>query len=804
MNTHTPMPSAAAPVQNEMLTAALEYAARGWHVFPATPGQRKSEVAGKANGGARWGATSDPDTIKGYWRQFPSADLGIACQESGLWVLDLDRKNGEDGVAWLDEQTATHGPLPPTPIVESPTGGRHIYFRYPPNFHPKTCAGEFEPGVDVRGHGGMVIAPPTARHDGQYRWLTPPDAAPVADAPGWLLDLLPHRRERAAPIPPAGAPLSADLERLRWALLWLDPDADGYDKWKERLMAVHNETGGSDAGLALVEEWSQQGEKYKLNGPGEIANKWRGFWLDGGTTLDAIMRDLPLAARLGAGPGDYTPAGMTRSPVQAESVPPPDPVDPVDLWGHFPAPDLPEGLLPTVIEEWARTNAAQMGADPAGLAVAGLVTCAAALSDAIKIKVKRHADWTESARLWAALVGSPSAKKSPIIAEATRPLCALDMQLMRAWQKRVQEYDALSPEEKKSKARPAQTRLRIGDATVEAAQQVLEGSPWGVLLLQDELSGFFGAMDKYGGGKGAQADRAFWLQSFNGGNYALNRVTRGSAIIENLSVSMLGGIQPGPLRKVAGDSVDDGLLQRLFPIMLGPATMGHDEPGPPVNHRYKGVVEALHRLTGATPLQFDDGAQLIRQELEAQHLNLQSLEAINGKLASHIGKYDGMFARLALLFHCIDHVAKPIVEALPRTVSEATARRAATFLHRFLMSHAVAFYGGTLGLSDDHDRLTAIAGYILTHKKEWITNRDVQRGDTTMRGLKDHETRPLLEQLAALGWLDRIDAPRPSSPPHWQVNPAVHAKFAERGKREAERREQARLAIQQINRASTN
>ena len=51
-------------------------------------------------------------------------------------------------------------------------------------------------------------------------------------------------------------------------------------------------------------------------------------------------------------------------------------------------------------------------------------------------------------------------------------------------------------------------------------------------------------------------------------------------------------------------------MMRLFPIMLGPATMGHDEPGPPVNHRYKGVVEALHRLTGATPLQFDDGANV--------------------------------------------------------------------------------------------------------------------------------------------------------------------------------------------------
>jgi len=787
------MPSPAAPVQNEMLTAALEYAARGWHVFPLLAGCKGSEPGAHLLKNGHLGASSDPATVRQWWTQWPDANIGMSLAASGLVALDPDTYKADcEWSAFIADK-----PMVETLLQRSARGGQHYVFTAEAGakFPGQLCG-----GVDIKHEGYIMVAPSTFE-GGRYEWQT--DIAPVA-CPAWV----PRKgqgesKRRAQPVgsKPADPARLAEVRRL---LFFLDPDADGYDKWKERLMAIHQASGGSDAGLALVEEWSQQGEKYKLNKPGEVAKKWRSFTLDGGTTLDAIMRDLPLAARLGAGPGDYTPAGMTRSPVQAESVPPPDPMDPVDLWGHFPAPDLPEGLLPTVIEEWARTNAAQMGADPAGLAVAGLVTCAAALSDAIKIKVKRHADWTESARLWAALVGLPSAKKSPIIAEATRPLCALDMQLMRAWQKRVQEYDALSPEEKKSKARPAQTRLRIGDATVEAAQQVLEGSPWGVLLLQDELSGFFGAMDKYGGGKGAQADRAFWLQSFNGGNYALNRVTRGSAIIENLSVSMLGGIQPGPLRKVAGDSVDDGLLQRLFPIMLGPATMGHDEPGPPVNHRYKGVVEALHRLTGATPLQFDDGAQLIRQELEAQHLNLQSLEAINGKLASHIGKYDGMFARLALLFHCIDHVAKPIVEALPRIVSEATARRAATFLHRFLMSHAVAFYGGTLGLSDDHDRLTAIAGYILTHKKEWITNRDVQRGDTTMRGLKDHETRPLLEQLAALGWLDRIDAPRPSSPPHWQVNPAVHAKFAERGKREAERREQARLAIQQINGASTN
>jgi hypothetical protein len=475
--------------------------------------------------------------------------------------------------------------------------------------------------------------------------------------------------------------------------------------------------------------------------------------------------------------------------------------DPVDLWGSFDPPELPQGLLPPIIEDFARANGAQMGADPAGLAMAALATCAAAIPDAVQIKVKRHDDWTESARLWVALMGPPSAKKSPIISAATGPLCRLDVEMMRAWQQRAAEYDALSAEEKKGQHRPKQTRLRIEDATVEAAQQVLEGSPWGVLLLQDELSGFFGAMDKYNGGKGAQADRAFWLRSFNGGQFALNRVGRGAAIIDNLSVSMLGGIQPEPLRKIAGDSVDDGLLQRLFPITLRTATMGRDEPMPPVNAAYRTLIEDLRNLTppgfmGQGVLQFDNGAQAVRYDLEARHLDLQSLETINRKLASHIGKYDGLFARLCVVWHCIEHAGQD----LPVAVSEATAQRVADFLHRFLLAHAIAFYSGVLGLSDDHDRLTAIAGYILAHKLERMTNRDVQRGDRTMRGLKDQEIRPLLEQLAALGWLDRIDPPRPSSPPHWQVNPAVHGKFRDRAAREKERRGKARDTIQDLSR----
>lgn len=592
--------------------------------------------------------------------------------------------------------------------------------------------------------------------------------------------------------------------------------ANGRDEWVRMAHGCKAAALEADAETASrIEQafvaWSQRGEAHGASGKSDSPKR---LW-DSIRTIDSITPGTfyHIASCLGWNKSSDHQASGEDNTAQDPSPAPAD--EPVDLWGSFDPPDLPEGLLPPIIEQFARINAAQMGADPAGLAMAALATCAAAIPDAIQIKVKRYDDWMESARLWVALTGPPSAKKSPIISAATGPLCRLDVQMMREWQRRLDEYDGLPPEEKKGQLRPPQTRLRIEDVTVEATQQVLEGSPWGVLLLQDELSGFFGAMDKYNGGKGAQADRAFWLRSFNGGQFALNRVARGTAIIDNLSVSMLGGIQPEPLRKIAGDSVDDGLLQRLFPIMLRTATMGRDEPMPPVNAAYKVLIEELHNLSlpvsgyGAF-LQFDEGAQAIRRDLEARHLELQSLESINRKLASHIGKYDGLFARLCVVWHCVEHIERvassedqdPDAKGLPPTVTEATARRVAAFLHRFLLAHAIAFYSGVLGLSDDHDRLTAIAGYILTHKLDRITNRDVQRGDRTMRGLKEHEIRPLLEQLDALGWLNRIDPPRPSAPPHWQVNPEVHRKFADRASREKERRSKARETIRDLSRGA--
>ncbi len=471
---------------------------------------------------------------------------------------------------------------------------------------------------------------------------------------------------------------------------------------------------------------------------------------------------------------------------------------PVDPWTQRSHPALPRGLLPTSIEDFARSQAEIMGVDAGGLAAAALAVCAAALPDKITLRVKRHDDWEESARIWVALIGNPSAKKSPILSAATRPLRSIDDELVRGYLNEKRLYDGLDKAGKSEKAPPRQVRARMEDVTVEAAQEILRDSADGVLLIRDELSGWFGSMEKYGSGKGAAADRSFWLQAFNGGSYSVNRVGRGVVAIDNLSVSMLGGIQPEPIRRIAADAADDGLLQRLFPICLGPSSVGLDVPPSAAVGRYAGLVHQLHQMQRPlqgkmleVPLKFDPAAQDLRQELSEKHHEMQaSWEILNKKLAAHIGKYDGLYARLCVLFHCIEaEGARP-----PTTVSLDTARRVADFLHEFLFPHALAFYQNVLGLSDRHDAVLATAGWILAHQPQKITVRDVRRGDRTMREMDVDQAEEVLRKLDALSWVEPLPSVRRDSVTY-VVNPAVFEEFAHRAEKEKARRERARELI---------
>ncbi len=477
-----------------------------------------------------------------------------------------------------------------------------------------------------------------------------------------------------------------------------------------------------------------------------------------------------------------------QSPVQKDT--------PVDLWDTIGAPKLPKGLLPKTIEDFAFGMAYHMGADASGIAMAALTVAGATISDKIKLQVKKHdPHWLESARLWTLLVGSPSSKKSPTISCAVSPIAQLDSALVREWQQEHIKWSALSKEEKATIPEPLQRRLRIEDTTVEAAQEVLKGSIDGVLCVQDEASGWFGSMERYAGSKSSAADRAFWLQAYEGRTYCLNRVGRGAVVIENLSISFIGGIQPDPLRRIVSSTQDDGLIQRMIPIILEPSQIGHDERCPDVQSVYNFTVTMLRFIRTSQNLRFDEDAQILRGQREAKHLRLMSAELVSPKLASHIGKYDGLFARLCIIWHALEN-CNPQYPILPAQITYETAERVSQFMDIFLIPHALSFYS-SLGLSDDHDRIKAVAEHILANKLTEVTVRDVQRGTRAMRKITNSDILPILQSLATLGWLAEGGKLRPTSSPVFVVNPMVHSLYAQRATKERSRREEARAVMQE-------
>ncbi len=168
---------------------ALKYATLPIPIFPCSPETKRplTEHGFKD-------AVDDTDQVAVWWRQTPSAMIGMPTGErTDMFVLDVDNKNGHDGEAALAALVAKFGPLPPTRSAITGTGGRHIYFKHP-GFTVQNSASKIADGLDIRGDGGYVILPPSVRADGTfYEWDRP---GLVARAPEWLLDLI-----RAAPAP---------------------------------------------------------------------------------------------------------------------------------------------------------------------------------------------------------------------------------------------------------------------------------------------------------------------------------------------------------------------------------------------------------------------------------------------------------------------------------------------------------------------------------------------------------------------------------------------------------------------------
>lgn len=176
-----------------VVDAAPGYLVRGWSVIPVRPRDKRPLL--------RWQLYQHqhaaPEEVRAWFARWPDANIGVVTGAiSALVVMDVDPQHG--GAQGLAELEREHGPLPAT--VESATGGggRHLYFAHPGGVVHNTVG--LVAGIDIRGDGGYVVAPPSTHASGtRYRWRDGhgPGERGVADMPDWLQHRLTGSGRRA-------------------------------------------------------------------------------------------------------------------------------------------------------------------------------------------------------------------------------------------------------------------------------------------------------------------------------------------------------------------------------------------------------------------------------------------------------------------------------------------------------------------------------------------------------------------------------------------------------------------------------
>lgn len=174
----------------DFLLAAAEYVPLGFKVIPLVPRTKLPLVRAWQRQGS-----DELSAITEWAHKWPSANIGVVTgHPSDVVVIDLDVKDGRNGMDTMARLAGAGKTLPPSPIALTPTGGRHLYFRMAAglkNLVGMTAGGRgLGPGVDVRATGGFVVAPPSKLQNGSYRWLVPPMAPDFPRLPDWAIQML--------------------------------------------------------------------------------------------------------------------------------------------------------------------------------------------------------------------------------------------------------------------------------------------------------------------------------------------------------------------------------------------------------------------------------------------------------------------------------------------------------------------------------------------------------------------------------------------------------------------------------------
>ena len=477
-------------------------------------------------------------------------------------------------------------------------------------------------------------------------------------------------------------------------------------------------------------------------------------------------------------------SGMTRAAPAADAA------SAFDPWERFPVPAFPLDTLPPVIRNFVEFKARNIGVDPSAVAMAALAACSGAIDHGFSLKMMENGDWWANPRLWVLLVGPPSSKKSPAISACLKPLQAREVALWKQHDKAMAAWQQAKEAGEKSLPPIAPPRFTAMDITSEKLGDLLSRQDRGILVVQDELAAWIGAMDKYsGGGKGAAADRGFWLVAYNGGPFRVDRIQRGSVAGENLSASILGGIQPGRLAEL-GNLSSDGLLQRFLPVMLAAARMPEDIADDGAVAAYDEAIVQLAGLVGSRQLMTPD-AMRVAKELREYLFTLENMSGLGDHFSSFVGKLQGVHGSLSMILH----LAADPSHATYDQVAAETVAAAAKIIRDFIIPNAIALYQMSSDRAD-WETTRALCSFILTSPKPRFVTSDFTAGVRSMRGLSVFDAARIVSPLVAGGWL--VEDARAIPTKAWTIVPGLRDQFAVRRAEEAMRKTEAFNEIKRL------
>ncbi len=246
-------------------------------------------------------------------------------------------------------------------------------------------------------------------------------------------------------------------------------------------------------------------------------------------------------------------------------------------------PDFPLDCLGEPLQQWVERAATGAGVTVAHVAVPALGIASSLVGMARRVRAS--SSWLEPMTCWVGIVGASGTGKTPGIDAVKRALAQIerdsqskiaDLQreheskvenagAARAhWKKKVEEAVAAGvppppmPEDATDPGQFVAPRLYISDGTIERFGELLQARPQGILRLTDELSAMFMNMSRYSGGQ----DNEFWLESWNGNSYNVERIGR-QLHIDHLLIGVVGGLQPDKLAK-SFEGPADGMYARLL------------------------------------------------------------------------------------------------------------------------------------------------------------------------------------------------------------------------------------------------